>query len=110
MEMHDGHLSSYLLKDIAIIHNNKILRSGKLLLFSVKDFYLHFTFSVDNNTKHFELPYPFRTSKVQGDILLLDFTLSAFRVEYNDIERRIKNIGSKKRSRYYNSIVKLQAI
>lgn len=106
----DSILSDFLLKDITILHNNKSLRTGKLLLFSIKDFYFHFTLNIDGSTKHFEIPYPFKISKISDNMFLLDFTLSAFRAEYSDIERRIKNIGNKKKSRYYNSILRLQAI
>ena len=106
-QVNDNILSDFLLKEIAISHNNKVLRTGRLLLFSIKDFYFHFTLNINNNTKHFEIPYPFQISRIDNDLFLLDFTLSAFKAEYSDVERKIKNIGNKKRSRYYNSILRL---
>jgi len=106
----DSVFSDYLLKEVAIAHNNKVLRTGKLLLFSVKDFYFHFTLCVGSQTKKFEIPYPFEAKKVNNDLILLDFTLSSFKAEFNDIERKIKNIGTKKKSRYYNSILRVHAI
>jgi hypothetical protein len=108
-EVTDNLFSDFLLKKIRINHNNKTLREGKLLLFSIKDFYLHFTLDVDGAIKHFELPYPFEVIKINDSFFLLDFTLSAFRAEFDDIERKIKNIGEKKKSRYYNSIIQLVA-
>lgn len=106
----DSIITSYLLKEIAIAHNNKILRQGRLLLFAVKDFHLHFTLNTGSQTKHFELPYPFEAKKVHSDLLLLDFSLSSFRAEYDNIETKIKGIGTKKKSRYYNSIIRLHAL
>lgn len=103
-------MTEYLLKEIAIAHNNKILRQGRLLLFAVKDFYLHFTLNTGNQTKHFELPYPFETKRVNGDLLLLDFSLSSFKAEFDNIETKVKGIGTKKRSRYFNSIIRLHAL
>ena len=108
--MNDNTITDYLLKEIIIMHNNKVLRQGRLLLFAVKDFYLHFTLSINNQTKHFELPYPFDTKRPHNNLLLLDFSLSSFKAEYKDIEFKIKNIGSHKKSRYYNSIIRLHAI
>jgi hypothetical protein len=105
--MTDTHLVNYLLKDITISHNNKVLRSGKLLLFSIKDFYLHFTLSTDKQTKHFEIPYPFDIKILSNNLLLLDYALSSFKTEYEDLDFRIKNIGTKKKSRYFNSIIRL---
>lgn len=106
----DSVITDYLLKEIAIAHNNKILRQGRLLLFAVKDFYLHFTLSTGSQTKHFEIPYPFEAKRVNDDLLLLDFSLSSFKAEYDNIDVKIKGIGSKKKSRYYNSIIRLHAV
>jgi hypothetical protein len=105
--INDNVLSEVLLKDITFIHGNKVLRTGKLLLFSVKDFYLHFTITINNTNKHFETPYPFQLLKVSENLFLLDFSLSAFKAEYSFLDSKIKTIGSKKRSRFFNSIVRL---
>jgi len=105
--MKDTLLVDYLLKEITISHNNKVLRSGKLLLFSIKDFYLHFTISTEKQTKHFEIPYPFDVKSPSKNLLLLDYALSSFKTEYEDIDLKIKNIGTKKKSRYFNSIIRL---
>jgi hypothetical protein len=107
--MNDSIISDYFLKDIVIAHNNKILRQGQLLLFYIKDFHLHFTIKTSSQTKQFELPYPFEVKKPSHDLLLLDFTLSSFKAEFDDIDRKIKNIGPLKKSRYYNSIIRVYA-
>ncbi len=108
--MNDNTISDYFLKDVIIVQNSKVLRQGQLLLFYVKDFYLHFTLKVGSQTKQFEIPYPFDTKRPSPNMLLLDYTLSSFRAEFNDIERKIKNIGLQKKSRYYNSIVRVQVL
>jgi len=108
--MNDSFISHYFLKDIAISHNSKVLREGQLLLFFIKDFYLHFTLKTGNQTKQFEMPYPFEVKKPSEDLLLLDFTLSSFKAEFDDIDRKIINIGPHKKSRYYNSIIRVHAM
>jgi hypothetical protein len=105
--MTDSLIVNYLQKEITISHNNKVLRTGRLLLFSIKDFYLHFTINTDKQTKYFEIPYPFDVKIPNENLLLLDYALSSFKTEYDDIDSRIKNIGTKKKSRYFNSIIRL---
>lgn len=105
----DNTISDFLLRNITIYSGNKILREGRLILFSTKDFYLHFTIDNKGTIKHFELPYPFNVVKVDSKLFLFDFSLSAFRAEYTDLERKIKNIGEKKKSRYYNTILRIYA-
>jgi hypothetical protein len=108
-DISDSLLSDCLLKDVTLYHHNKVLREGKLLLFCIKDFHLHFTFSIKNQTKHFDIPYPFEIKKIANNLILLEFTLSSFKAEFEDIERRVKNIGCKKKSRYYNSIIRVSS-
>jgi hypothetical protein len=105
----DNTISDFLLRDITISSGNKTLREGKLILFSTKDFYLHFTLEIGGAKKHFELPYPFGVVQVNKKLFLLDFSLSAFKTEFDNLEKKIKNIGNKKRSRYYNSIIRLHS-
>ena len=68
-------------KNISIVLENKVLRQGRLLLFCVKDFYLHFTISCNGIVKTFELPYPFNTYMEQissSNILVLDNKIASF--------------------------------
>jgi len=52
---------NYLLqRKVEIVFNNKIIKSGKLILFSVKDFYICFTLLINSVKKIYEIPYPFR--------------------------------------------------
>lgn len=107
--LRDSAVSDFLLRNVAIYHNNKILREGRLILFSVKDFYLHFTLQINNTTKHFEIPYPFETTIINNNLILLDYSLSSFKAEYTDLEKRIKHIGVKKKSRYFNTVIRIHA-
>jgi hypothetical protein len=69
----------YFQKEISINLGSKTLRKGRLLLFSVKDFYLHFTLVCDNVTKIFELPYPFIAYLDEVEhALVLDYKIKSF--------------------------------
>ena len=49
--------------------NNKIIRQGRLLLVSQKDFYITFTILIKGQTKKYDVPYPFNIEKTSGQIL-----------------------------------------
>ncbi len=61
-------------KKISIICNNKIIRQGRLLLLSQKDFYITFTISIKGQTKKYEVPYPFFI-EVEPDKITLDYRI-----------------------------------
>ena len=66
--------TSILQKKISIICNNKIIRQGRLLLISQKDFYITFTISIKGQTKKYEVPYPFSV-EVNPDKIILDYRI-----------------------------------
>jgi hypothetical protein len=97
-------------KEISIVLDNKVLRQGKLLLFSIKDFYLHFTLLLNNNTKVFELPYPFFTymESVTSKTLVLDYSLKSFTRELSDISEKANSLCKKeKHMKFFNNIIRV---
>lgn len=97
-------------KNISIVLENKILRQGKLLLFSIKDFYLHFTLHSDNNTKTFELPYPFLTymEDLTSKVLVLDYKIDTFTKSLPDIDNRTRELfGTEKHMKFFDNYVKI---
>lgn len=97
-------------KNISIILDSKILRQGKLLLFCIKDFYLHFTINCNDITKTFELPYPFRTytDPVSSNILILDYKINTFTQDLNNIMDRAKPLyNNEKHMKFFNNVVKI---
>jgi hypothetical protein len=97
-------------KDIQICIDNKILRQGKLLLFCIKDFYLHFTFVVNKGTKSFELPYPFETypDANSSNVLILDYRFKSFTKDLPDIAEKAKALQIKnKHLKYFDNVVRI---
>lgn len=97
-------------KDISIVLENKTLRQGKLLLFSIKDFYLHFTLLTNNNTKVFELPYPFFTFTEPSSsyILVLDYSLKCFTRDLPEITDRALALTKKeKHMKFFNNEIRI---
>jgi hypothetical protein len=66
----ERHVNGLLQRKVEICLNNKTLKTGKLILFSVKDFYICFTLLINNAKKVYEMPYPFRFDYLDHGITL----------------------------------------
>lgn len=100
-------------KNITITLENKIIRTGRLLLFSIKDFYLHFTLLSNNVQKNFELPYPFETymENLTSDILVLDYKINTFTKSLPEIKDLTKSLYNKgKHMKFFDNVVKIVEI
>lgn len=101
---------NYLQKKIVFICENKHYREGRLLLFSVKDFYLNFTISCDRKErKVFEIPYPFEF-RIRKNHLEFDYHLSHLSKGMHNISSSIKTLPIPKKKKYYNINVVLSAL
>lgn len=97
-------------KNISIVLDNKTLRQGRLLLFCIKDFYLHFTISCNGTTKTFELPYPFRTytDAISSNVLILDYKINSFTQDLGNITDKAKLLYNKeKHMKFFNNVIKI---
>ena len=52
-------LNTLLQRNLSFQINKKIIKQGKLVLFSVKDYYITFFIKVGSLQKKYEVPYPF---------------------------------------------------
>lgn len=103
--------TSLLQKEIRFLHKDKILKEGKLMLFSIKDFYLTFQLTALNTNKiiHFELPYPFKYDN-SGGKMMLSYKQNHFTKGDIDIEHHILFYFVKDPSKLYNSEVFIEKI
>ena len=92
-------------KNLTFTLNRKILKEGKLILFSFKEFYLHFKLMVKPNVyKYVEVPYPFSYSKEPGKIIF-DYSNSKFTRNKTEADFIIKLIKKHKHSKFYDNIL-----
>jgi len=90
-------------KNIKFVLNEKVLKEGRLILFSFKEFYLHFKLQTENNSyKNFEIPCPFSYT-VKNNCLEFDYKNSTFTKNDKDIEFLVKLVKKNKTSKYYNN-------
>ena len=93
-----------LLRDISFTVDNKTLKSGKLILFSVKDFFCIFTLTTpDRGNKRYiyEVPYPFTTNTTVSS-LEFDYTIDSFCLHNDNIISATKSIAVNRASKLFN--------
>jgi hypothetical protein len=96
-----------LLTGITFTVDNKVLKRGKLVLFSVKDFFCTFTLtSLDDNNKKviYEIPYPFSTCTTMSSVEF-DYTVDSFCLGNDSIRNAVNNLDIPRLSKFYNKKV-----
>lgn len=96
-------IKPFLLTNITFFIEGKRVKTGKLILFSVRDFFCIFTLhdTVKNKKTVYEVPYPFSIFK-KPNTLEFDYTVDAFTEKCIDIKNIIKKIIPKKTSKLFN--------
>jgi hypothetical protein len=83
--------------------DGKLVKEGKLVLINQKDFYINLYLKLDNNeTKKYEIPYPFKIHVSEG-ILTLEYTISSFGTADHNIKYRLLSLNKKTNSKLYNN-------
>ena len=95
-------LKPFLLKNIIIKTDKKILKRGRLKIFQVKQYYINLTLEYNDAKKSYEIPYPYTTS-YDDDIGILNYHLSSF-IPKGQMTR-VKFLDSSSRSKLYDSLV-----
>ena len=95
-------LKPFLLQDIIIKTDKKVLKRGKLKIFQIKQYYINLTLEFNNADKSYEIPYPYETS-YHNDIGILNYHLSSF-VPQKQINK-VKCLDSSSKSKLYNNLV-----
>jgi len=69
-------LNNFLLKTITLKVNDKVLKKGKLKIFTIKQFFIKLNLEINNDIKVFEIPYPYKLHEVSTG-LTFEYTLSS---------------------------------
>lgn len=107
----ESSLNELLQRDLVIYNNpNKPLKKGKLLLYTVKEFYYVLTLQNEKGlVKEYELPLPFNT-RLNENSLDFDYTLESFSRNNTFVFYKSKVLNFKKKSKLYNTVVVLSAL
>ena len=95
-------LKPFLLRDIIIKTDKKILKRGKLKIFQVKQYYINLTLEYNETIKSYEIPYPFKVKSEPGTAVL-NYQLSSF-IPQKQINK-VKFLDSSSKSKLYNNLV-----
>jgi len=95
-------LKQFLLQDIIIKTDKKILKRGKLKIFQVKQYYINFTLEFNDSIKSYEIPYPFRIHNAEIGAIL-NYHLSSF-IPPKQLNK-VKFLDSSSKSKIYDNLV-----
>lgn len=92
-----------LLTNISFNLEGKKLKSGKLILFSIRDFFCVFTLidSIKSRRVIYEVPYPFTLTST-NDGLVFNYTLEAFCEKSLNIQSLVNEVCPKKTTKLFN--------
>ena len=93
-----------LLQTLTISNNGKVLKSGKLKSFTVKQHFIRLSLEQNKTIKFFELPYPFKTITDQ-DTVTFNYHISSFCPVEFPTYFKIKFLNLKNTSKLFDSEV-----
>lgn len=102
-------VNKHLQKHAEFVIDSKTIKSGKILLFSIKDFFCAFLLYNETKKKRFlyEIPYPFSFTE-NKDELIFDYTLATFTQNNPAVKDDFLKFRNKKSSKLFNKKVKLR--
>lgn len=99
-------LDGILQENISICCNDKIIRQGKLMLITYKDYYITFIIKNKNGLKKYELPFPFHMEPKKREIVL-DYKIATLARSDNRIST-ISSVARRGNSKLYNNYVSIK--
>jgi hypothetical protein len=110
LDLYSEYFKNLLLRDVNIRVNNKIIRSGKIKNFAIKQFYIKLF--IENNKGHvrmLELPYPFNIVQ-EGDLTSLNYNISTFCGANRELKCKLKFLSKKSVSKLYDTVVDITVV
>lgn len=102
-------LQPYLLKRVAFKCDNKVIKTGKIKLFSIKQYFIRFHLENDKREiKQFELPYPYIMSSSR-DICTFNYHVTSFAFN-GAIQDQLKDLENDNMMRMYDRVVEIVPI
>ena len=96
------HLKPFLLRDIIIRTDKKILKRGRLKIFQIKQYYINLSLEYKGSIKNYEIPYPFKMHH-DNEKGVLNYHLSSFIPKTQ--MTMVKFLDSSSKSKLYDSLV-----
>lgn len=101
-------LQSYLQSKIIIKSNNKVLKTGKLTLFNIKQYFIRFYIETDKKAnKVLELPYPFLMEIENSGSCTLNYKLTALCNNHLQTVNVLRGVNKNNSNKIYDNIVSI---
>jgi len=103
-------LLKYLLqKYVSLFLNNKLYRSGKVILFKHKNYFIELILQNESKEKRVEIPIPFLIENhKEENLLFFDYRLKTLAKNNSDIYNKLLMMSKKCKSRYFNTILEIE--
>lgn len=105
----ENDLKSLILKNVEFKINDKIIKRGKVKIFNTKQFFIKFKIENSDGVKEFELPYPYKTYKLNNGFLF-DYCLSAFVPNTEEVFWKMKTLNSSESSKIHDNYLYVMAL
>jgi hypothetical protein len=105
-------INNLLQRNVTFSINNKIVKTGKLILISIKEYYIIFTMLVGSAQKKYELPLPFHIEfgkTFDGrQYLIFDYQIESIAQSNQDILIKMQTLNVKFNKLHNNQVTILE--
>jgi hypothetical protein len=108
LEIYNKILQNFLQSRVIIKCDNKVLKTGKLTLFNIKQYFIKFYIETDKKeNKVLELPYPFLIDYSDTGICSLNYKLSSLCNNTQPVISKLKTCRTNASHKIYDNIVSI---
>lgn len=108
LEIYNKILQNFLQSKVIIKCDNKVLKTGKLTLFNIKQYFIKFYIETDKKeNKVLELPYPFLIDYNGEGICTLNYKVSSLCNNTQPVIGRLKTCKTNASHKIYDNIVSI---
>jgi hypothetical protein len=101
----ENKINNFLLKPLTFKLNDKVIKKGKLKIFTIKQFFIKFNLEINNEIKVFEIPYPYKIHETNKS-LVFEYTLSSFCNSNNsELYYKLKTTDKKTSNKMYDNFL-----
>lgn len=95
-------LDTCLQRDVEIVLENKTIRKGTFILYTIKDYYLSIILKTPHTNKSYDILYPFDVEIDQNRISFSYDTAALIANQYTHISDNIKEIAAETSNKFIN--------
>lgn len=111
IQLYDKILQQLLQSKIVIKVDKKVLRTGKLKLFSIKQYFIRLHIENDKNvTKILELPYPFKMTYKDGVGCTLNYKLTSICNGHADTMNMLRSVKCNSTNKIYDNEIVINTL